>query len=137
MTNKCWRKVVLLGLMPLTATMAVAAEPMKEPEIVRFESVRTAGDSKFVILGNARGRYSLSCRLMATGCITPSAAKDYYVFKKGTRWRMPGAKVDIDLAFVQEWIGAYKNSENIGLVPKEGGGPETLGIFILGSWAKK
>ena len=65
-----------------------------------------------------------------TGCITPNSAKDYYVFNKETRWRMPGAKVDIDLKFVQDWIGAYKNSENIGLVPKEGGGPETTIVAV-------
>ena len=141
MTNtfQRWRNVALLGLVPLTANIAVgiAAENLKEPEIVRFQTVRTDKGSKFVTVGNAKGSYKLSCNLKVTGCITPGSAKDYYVFKKGTRWRMPGAKVDIDLTFVQDWIGAYKNSENIGLVPKDGGGPETLGIFTLGSWTKK
>jgi len=91
-----------------------------------------------VIVGNASGRYTLSCNFKAEGCMTPSPGHDYYVIKKGSRWRMPGASRDIDLATLQEFTATYFNAENIGLVRVDSsGGPGALGIYTLGSWRKK
>src|SRR5262249_47325276 len=35
--------------------------------------------------------YLLVCKMKALGCITPVPGKDYYVFNKNTKWKMPGA----------------------------------------------
>ena len=50
---------------------------------------------------------------------------------QNTRWKMPGAKDFLTLAFLHDWLGKYDKatSEHIGLVEQGGGGG--LGIFLL------
>ncbi|HSC60819.1 MAG TPA: hypothetical protein VLC29_06275 [Rhizomicrobium sp.] len=104
------------------------------PQTVRVESVRVEAGAKLLIVGNAAGKYALSCNLKAAGCMTPLPGNDYYLFDSNTRWRMPGASEDIDLKFIQDWTVTYNSTENIGLIPKQGGGPGTLGLYMLDSW---
>jgi hypothetical protein len=47
---------------------------------------------KIVTVGNAEGHYTLICNVKADGCITPERNKNYLLFNKDTRWKMPGAK---------------------------------------------
>jgi hypothetical protein len=113
---------------------------LKRPEIVRleFEKVYSRSDVKTVIVGNAVGRYTLSCNLKAAGCMTPIPGRDYYVIKEESRWRMPGAMHDIDLATLQDFTATYFSAENIGLVRVDSRGePGAIGMYTLGSWNKK
>ena len=74
---------------------------------------------KIVTVGNAQRHYSLFCNVTAAGCITPERGKNYLLFDGKTRWKMPGAKDFIDLAFVQDWTVKYNQGENIGLIPEK------------------
>jgi hypothetical protein len=56
--------------------------------------------------------------------------KKYLLFKANTRWKMPGAKDFLTLAFIQELTIKYNQGENVGLVAEDGKG-EDLGLFIL------
>jgi len=64
-------------------------------------------------------------------CITPERNKNYLLFNKDTRWKMPRAKDFISLAWIQDWTVKYNEGENIALVPEQGGGPKDLGMFLL------
>lgn len=105
------------------------------PEIVHSKEVRIeGGDLKAVIVGNENGEYNLFCNTKASNCLTPVPAKNYYVFNKNTKWKMPGAKDYITLKWVQDWTVTYNKAENIALVPTEGGAPDEIGLYGLSSW---
>jgi hypothetical protein len=133
---KCGRFVFSLAC-ALDMPVSGGAEALTPPEIVQVEVVRADADSKFVVVGNEKGSYRLSCNLKAGGCLTPVPGRAYYVFDKSTRWKMPGATEIIGLAFVQDWTVSYKQGENIGLVPKDSGGPGELGMYMLETWIAK
>lgn len=103
------------------------------PEIVHVRQVHI-GDVKTVIVGNDNGEYTLFCNTKASNCLTPTPAKDYYVFNSNTKWKMPGAKDYITLKWVQDWTITYNKAENIALVPAEGGAPDEVGMYGLSSW---
>jgi hypothetical protein len=93
----------MVGALALGAAAAAAnAQSPVPPEIVRLENVKIDGDVKNVYVGNAKHHYVLFCKVKAAGCITPAADKNYLLFTKDTRWKMPGAKDFINLAFVQD-----------------------------------
>jgi hypothetical protein len=104
------------------------------PEVVRSENVHIENGFKTVTVSNASGHYVLSCNIKAAGCITPTPGENYLLFNKNTRWKMPGARDFITLAFVQDWTVTYNEAENIGLVPENGGGGSGLGVYMLNSW---
>ena len=119
------------------AAFADNARGLKRPEIVRIEKVTVQPSTKLIIVGNDLGHYRLSCNIKAEGCITPEPGRDYYLFNKQTRWKMPGATDVIGLPFVQDWTVKYNKAENIGLVRVDaGGGPGALGLYMLESWDK-
>lgn len=122
-------KIVPRALLLLLYPVVAGAQTLVPPEVVRSENVRVEGDMKIVTVGNAQRHYSLFCNVKAAGCITPEPGKDYLLFDAKTRWKMPGAKDFISLAFVQDWTIKYNEGENIGLVPEQGGGG--LGMFLL------
>jgi hypothetical protein len=107
------------------------------PEVVRSEKVHIENGLKMLTVGNANGHYLLSCYTEAGGCITPEPNKNYLLINKNTYWKMPGAKDFITLTFVQDWTVTYKEAENIGLVPENGGGPYELGMYSLLSWEQE
>jgi hypothetical protein len=84
---------------------------------------------KTVYVGNSTHHYFLYCNTKVAGCITPEENKDYLLFNSNTRWKMPGAKDFITLAFVQDWTVKYNQGENIGLVPQDAKGD--MGMFML------
>ena len=130
---------------PSTATNPAPTKPtlpkdengnnLQMPEIVHARQVHIdPGDVKTVIVGNNNGEYTLFCNTKAGNCLTPVPAKNYYVFNSNTKWKMPGAKDYITLKWVQDWTVSYPKTENIALVPAEGGGPDELGMYGLSSW---
>jgi hypothetical protein len=124
-------RIVQFVLPLLLHTVAANAQNLVPPELVRLENVQADGDIKTVYVGNANKHYALYCNVKAAGCITPEANKNYLLFDTNTRWKMPGAKDFITLAFVQDWTIKYNEGENIGLVPEESDGPDKLGMFLL------
>jgi len=122
-------KMVLLALPMMVAGVAVGAQNLVPPEVVRLENVRIDGEMRVVYVGSAKKHYVLFCNIKADGCITPQANKNYLLFDANTRWKMPGAKDFITLAFVQDFTVKYSEGENIGLVPE--GADGDLGMFIL------
>ncbi|MGH9611528.1 MAG: hypothetical protein ACRD4P_00460 [Bryobacteraceae bacterium] len=105
------------------------------PEVVRCKNVQIAHGVKTLTMSNTHGDYLLSCSIKAAGCTTPEPAKNYLLFNKNTRWKMPGAQPFITLAFVQNWTVTYNEAENIGLVTEDGAGPSELGMYKLDSWS--
>ena len=127
-----WRRRQNIACMAVLCCMALSAANAQEivpPEIVRLENVRVDDDVKIVTVGNAKGHYTLICNVKADSCITPERGKNYLLFNKDTRWKMPGAKEFITLAFVQDWTIKYNKGENIGLVPEDANGD--FGMFLL------
>jgi hypothetical protein len=122
---------LLAGFLLLLNPAAASSQTLIPPEVVQFENAHVDDDVKTVAVGNAKRHYSLFCNVKAAGCITPEPNKNYLLFNKDTRWKMPGAKDFITLAFVQDWTVTYKTGENIGLVPEQGGGSNQLGMFLL------
>jgi hypothetical protein len=118
-------------------TWTAFGDELTPPDVVMVQSVRVLDGMKSVAVGNKKGSYTLTCNMKAAGCLSPLPGRSYYVFDKSTHWRMPGAKVLIGLDFVQDWTVSYKEAENIGLVPTDGGGPDELGLYMLGAWAAK
>jgi hypothetical protein len=106
------------------------------PEIVRVEAVRIENRVKILTVGNVQGHYLTWCNADVDSCITPIPGKDYLLFTKATRWRFPGAKDFMTLKWIQDWSITYNNQENIALVPRDGGGPNVLGMYVLRSWEK-
>ena len=84
---------------------------------------------RVVYVGNSTNHYFLYCSMKAAGCMEPEENKNYLLFNSNTRWKMPGAKDFITLAFVQDWTVKYNQGENIGLVPQDASGD--MGMFIL------
>jgi hypothetical protein len=113
-----------------TGTQAGLAQDVVPPEVVQFENMHIDGDVKIVTVGNVNRHYSLICNTKAESCITPERDKNYLLFNKNTRWKMPGAKDFLTLSFIQDWTLKYNQGENIGLVREQGGGP-TFGMFVL------
>ena len=115
--------------MLLSAT-AASAQNIVAPEVVQLENLQVEGDMRTVYVGNANNHYLLYCNIKApAGCITPEENKNYLLFNANTRWKMPGAKDFLTLAFIQDWTIKYNQGENIGLVPEDGKGD--MGLFIL------
>jgi len=104
-------KIILLALPLLVFPAAASAQNLIPPEVVVLENVQVEGDVKTVYVGNANKHYSLYCNVKAAGRITPEANKNYLLFTKDTRWKMPGAKDVISLAFVQDWTVKYNQEE--------------------------
>jgi len=116
--------------MMLSATSA-SAQNLVPPEVVQLENVQEEDGMRTVYVGNANNHYFLYCNTKASaGCITPEENKNYLLFKANTRWKMPGAKDFLTLAFIQELTIKYNQGENVGLVAEDGKG-EDLGLFIL------
>ena len=90
------------------------------------------GDTKSVYVGNANNHYMLYCSTKASGgCITPEENKNYLLFDANTRWKMPGAKDFMTLAFIQDWTVKYNQGENVGLIPEQSGASNgNLGLFV-------
>jgi hypothetical protein len=122
-------KIIPLTVLLLLHPVVAGAQNLAPPEVVRSEIVHVDGDEKTVTVGNAQRHYSLFCNVKTAGCITPGPGKNYLLFDAKTRWKMPGAKDFITLAFVQDWTVKYNQGENIGLVPEDAKGD--LGIFLL------
>lgn len=123
-------KIVLCAGLMLLAPVAASAQNLVPPEVVQLENVQVEGDMRTVYVGNANNHYLLYCNIKAeAGCITPEENKNYLLFNANTRWKMPGAKDFITLAFVQDWTIKYNQGENIGLVPQDAKGD--MGLFIL------
>ena len=122
-------KIVPLALLLLLHPVVAGAQTLVPPEVVRSENVRIDGDMKIVTVGNAQRHYTLFCNVKVAGCTTPERGKNYLLFDTSTRWKMPGAKDFITLAFVQDWTVKYNEGENIGLVPEDAKGD--LGMFLL------
>jgi hypothetical protein len=112
---------------------AIAGNPAA-PEVVHLEKIEPGENDLTIRVGNAKGTYTLTCNRKAEGCAPPSPTQDYYVFNKDTRWKMPGATREIDLAFIQDWTVKYNRAENIGLVPVNANGQGHLGMFMLDDW---
>jgi hypothetical protein len=133
---------------PATAPVAINPVPVKdeegneltEPEKVRSKQVQIDNSRgvKVVIVGNVNGEYTLGCSRKGDNCVTPVPGKDYYVFNKNTKWKLPGATKSVTLSWIQDWTVKYPNGENIALVPAEGGAPpEEMGMYWLQSWNGK
>jgi hypothetical protein len=122
-------KIALLGGLILVSATAASAQNAVPPEVVQLENVLVEGDMRTVYVGNASNHYLLYCNIKAdAGCITPDENKNYLLFDSNTRWKMPGAKDFLTLAFIQDWTIKYNQGENVGLVPEDGKGD--LGLFI-------
>jgi hypothetical protein len=123
-------KIGLIAVLLLLHPVLASAQNAVPPEVVRFESVRVDGKMKIVRVGNAQGHFMLFCNVELDGCLTPERDRNYLLFDQNTRWKMPGAKDFLTLAFLQDWLGKYDKatSEHIGLVEQDGGG---LGIYLL------
>ena len=123
-------KAALIAGVTLLSAVAASAQSIVPPEVVQLENVQVEGDMKTVYVGNANHHYLLYCNIKATGgCITPEENKNYLLFNKDTRWKMPGAKDFLTLAFIQDWTVKYNKGENIGLVPEDAKGD--MGLFLL------
>lgn len=119
----------LIGsLLCLFATNIASAENAVRPEIVQLENVLVEGDMRTVYVGNANNHYLIYCNTKAEGCFTPEENKNYFLFTESTRWKLPGAKDFLTLAFMQEFFAKYNQGENVGLVPEDNNGER--GVFI-------
>jgi hypothetical protein len=103
------------------------------PEVVRLQKFKKIQDDmKSVTVGNEKRSYWLICNVKADGCITPKSDKNYLLFDKNTRWKMPGATTFLTLAFLQDWTVKYNQAENIGLVAEESSSDDGgIGVFFL------
>jgi uncharacterized protein len=99
------------------------------PEVVRLENMTVEDDIRTVYLGNSDKHYVLFCNIRADGCITPEENKNYLLFNGNTRWKMPGAKDFLTLAFMQDWTVKYNQGENIGLISEDKS--SGIGVFVL------
>jgi hypothetical protein len=118
-----------IGLFVGLMLFAVSAQNLFPPEVVQLENVLEEGEMKTVYVGNSTNHYFLYCNTKAAHCITPEENKNYLLFNSNTRWKMPGGKVAITLAELQDWTIKYNKGENVGLVPQDDNGD--IGIFIL------
>jgi hypothetical protein len=122
------KNALFASLMLLFAT-AASAQNLVPPEVVQLENMQVEGEMRTVYVGNANNHYLLYCNTKTSGgCITPEENQNYLLFNANTRWKMPGAKDFITLAFIQDWTIKYNQGENVGLVAENGKGD--LGLFI-------
>jgi hypothetical protein len=120
-------RFLLLIMLCLLSTEAKAQ--VVPPEVVRLELVLEEDGMRTVYVGNANNHYLIYCNTKAdAGCITPEENKNYLLFDAKTRWKMPGAKDFLTLAFIQDWTIKYNQGENVGLVAQDNNGD--LGLFI-------
>jgi hypothetical protein len=124
-------KIGLLAVILLLHPVVASAENVVPPETVQLENVRVDSEMKIVKVGNAQAHYMLFCNVKLDGCLTPERGRKYLLIDQNTRWKMPGAKEFLTLAFLQDLVGKYDGatSEHIGLVEQGGGGG--LGIYLL------
>jgi hypothetical protein len=120
----------------VSATSSAQSAIPNEPEKVRIEDVHFTFKTRAVTLGNQRGHYQLVCNIEASSCIAPTKDKDYYVIDGNTNFTRPGASGPINLKWLQAWTVTYTDSDNIGLVPVDGGDPAGVGMYRLISWEK-
>jgi hypothetical protein len=59
------------------------------------------------------------------------------LFRKDTKWQIKGAKVPINLDFMQGYSVTYNEKENVGLVPAKTSVGEQFRVFWLSSWTAK
>jgi hypothetical protein len=122
-------KILALASLLLWSVTPASAQNLVPPEVVQVEMMQVEGDMRTVYVGNANHHYLLYCNTKATaGCITPEENQNYLLFNADTRWKMPGAKDFITLAFIQDWTIHYNKGENVGLYAENGKGD--LGLFI-------
>ena len=112
---------------------------LTEPGKVRSKRIQTDNRQvKTVTVGNANGDYVLGCNMKGANCLTLTPGKDYFLFDKNAKWKMPGATKSITLSWIQDWSVSYPSGENIALVPAEGGtAPQDMGMYWLISWNGK
>lgn len=130
---------------PTPARTVVKPVPVKdengneltEPQKVRSKQVQNDNHGvKRITVGNVNGDYVLGCNMKADNCLTPVPGRDYYLFDKNAKWKMPGATKSITLSWIQGWTESYPNAENIALIPAPAGGqPEEMGMYWLDSWS--
>jgi hypothetical protein len=99
------------------------------PDIVRVEKQSADAETRYATVGNDKGHYWLFCNAGAAGCINLQTGKNYLLVNSRTRWKMPGAKEFMTLAFIQDWTVKYNKGENIGLIPE--GADGDMGMFLL------
>lgn len=103
------------------------------PEIVRLEKITVSGRGKTVVVSNREGRYTLQCNLELDTCLSPKPGRDYWLFTKTTKVKMPGASDYMTLKFLIGYSGSYNHQENIALVPVTED-RSNWGIYWLKSW---
>lgn len=124
-------KIAMLASLMLWSVTAASAQNLVPPEVVQLEMMQVEGGMRTVYVGNANNHYLLYCNTEASGgCITPEENQNYLLFNANTRWKMPGAKDFLTLAFIQELTIKYNHGKNVGLVAEDGKG-EDLGLFVL------
>jgi hypothetical protein len=120
---------LLASLILLLSATAADAQNSVALEIVQVENIFEEGGMRTVYIGSANNHYLLYCNTEASGgCIKPEENKNYLLFNANTRWKMPGAKDFLTLAFIQDWTVKYNQGENVGLFAEDGKGD--LGLFI-------
>jgi hypothetical protein len=100
-----------------------------------LERVSFVRGVKNLTVSNGEGIYALACNAGLNSCITPTPGKDYLLFTKTTRWKFSGATGYVTLDWLQDWSGAYKQQEDIALIPAEGD-RTNIGMYWLVSWSK-
>jgi hypothetical protein len=121
-------KIVLFASLILLSATAASAQKLVPPEVVQLENLQVEGDMRTVYVGNANNHYLIYCNTKADGCFTPEENKNYFLFTESTRWKLPGAKDFLTLAFMQEFFIKYNQGENVALVPEDNNGER--GVFI-------
>jgi len=122
-------RTILLALAMTLSVGAASAQNAVPPEVVRLENIQVEGDVRTVFVGNSNKHYVLFCNIKAEGCITPETNRNYLLFNGNARWKMPGAKDFLTLAFMQDWTVKYNQGENIGLIAEDGS--SGIGVFVL------
>jgi len=123
------RIIAMLASLMFWSVTAASAQNLVPPEVVQVEMMQVEGGMRTVYVGNANNHYLLYCNTEASGgCITPEENQNYLLFNANTRWKMPGAKDFLTLAFIQDWTIKYNQGENVGLLAESG--KADLGLFI-------
>jgi hypothetical protein len=121
--------IATLASLMLWSVHAASAQTLVPPEVVQLEDTFVEGTMRTVYVGNSNNHYLIYCNTTASGgCITPEENQNYLLFDAKTRWKMPGAKNVLTLAFIQDWTIKYNQGENVGLVAENG--KADLGLFI-------
>ena len=120
--------LTIVSLLSLLAATVARAEEAVRPEVVRLENVLVEGEMRTVYVGNSNNHYLIYCNTKAEGCFTPDENKNYFLFTESTRWKLPGAKDFLTLAFMQDFFTKYNQGENVALIPEDNKGER--GVFI-------